>query len=90
MTGVQTCALPISKTTASRKLIPAFPAKKPAKHTPTAIPSGMLCSVTENNNIFNFLPFGLFSNLSAILFMKSKNITPNNNPTAAGIQDITH
>ena len=31
----------------------------------------------------SFLPFGLFSNLSAILFIKSKNITPNNNPTVS-------
>ena len=64
--GMFCIAIPIAKSIASNKSIPVLPVKKPAKHTPTAIPSGMLCSVTENNNIFNFFPFLLFSIFSAI------------------------
>lgn len=82
-------AIPTAKTIASSKAIPAFPAKNPAKHTPTAIPSGMLCSVTENVSMFSFFPLPFSSIFSAILLIKMRNKTPKANPTAAGTHEIT-
>ena len=41
-------AMPRDSTSALAAVICAFPARKPAYITPTAMPSGMLCRVTAN------------------------------------------
>ena len=82
--GIFWIAIPIAKTIASINAIPVFPDKNPAKQTPTAIPSGILCKVIENNNIFIFLPSAFLSIFVATIFIKIKNNTPNAKPTVAG------
>ena len=52
-------AMPRDRTSALAAVICAFPARKPAYITPTAIPSGMLCRVTANEKlIFKILKRG--------------------------------
>lgn len=83
----------IANTNAPAIVIPEFPRIAPAKVTPTAIPSGILCSVTAKINIvvffnFDFIPSCLLLSkwiCGIILSKTSKNITPNRKPIVAGI-----
>ena len=52
----------------------------------TAIPSGILCNVTENISIFSFFLFLLSEILSAIILVIIKKIIPDINPIDAGNQ----
>ena len=91
-------AIPIESAKASNKVIPAFWLINPANATPTAIPSGILCSVTAKISIdvlFTFsaliflcvlLPVILFSVLC--FSNRSTNILTNINVITPNIKPI--
>lgn len=84
----------IAKVSAPAIVIPVFPIKTPAKVTPTAIPSGILWSVTASTIIvvffnFDFIPSGLLLSKCKCgikLSKINKNTIPSKKPIAAGIQ----
>lgn len=87
-------AMPTAKAVAAASDIPALPASAPATTAPTAIPSGMLCSVTASISIWrlpsdDFMPSGV-SELTCWwgtrLSNASRKSMPRMMPTAAGIQ----
>lgn len=86
----------IAKANAPAIVIPAFPRIAPANVTPTAIPSGILWSVTAKTSIvvffsFAFTPSGLLLSKckwGITLSKTSKNTIPNKNPIVAGIHAI--
>ena len=86
-------AMPSASVNAPAIVICVSPKSAPAKVTPTAIPSGILCNVTANTIIVVFLtlvfmPSGLSVSrckCGITLSKSSKNAIPKINPTAAGI-----
>ena len=86
-------AIPIAKANAPAIVIPVFPISAPANVTPTAIPSGILWSVTANTIIVVFLSFAFIPSVLSLFKCKcgitlsstSKKTIPSINPTAAGI-----
>lgn len=88
-------AMPRDNAKALAAVICAFPERKPAYITPTAMPSGMLCSVTANTIIVVRLSL-LFGPSDCSLptcrwgirwSKASKNSTPNQNPAKAGTNE---
>ncbi len=85
-------AIPTESANASMMVILPL-CKNPAKTTPTAIPSGILCSVTAKTSIVVFLSFectpstcsDALCKCGTILSIKSKNATPSKKPILATI-----
>ena len=86
--------LRIASVKAAIYVILPFPESAPAKATPIAIPSGILWSVTDKNNIIFFFISDAFSfvtfifNFSNKISIKTKIPIPSENPTVAGNQVI--
>ena len=92
--GIFCIAIPSAKAAAEAIVIPASPAKAPATTAPTAIPSGMLWSVTASINLcrrpsFDLRPSSASDDMcwcGTTLSSISRNNIPNMKPVAAGTQ----
>ena len=88
-------AMPRDSARAAIRVICASPASQPAYTTPTAMPSGILCSVTASTSMVVFCR-RLWGPSAFALFMcrwgitrssTSRNSTPSQKPTTAGTKD---
>ena len=87
-------AIPTASTSAPAIVMPVFCIIAPAKVTPTAIPSGRLCSVTASTSIVvlrkpDFTPSGFSLSIcrwGTRLSSSRRNPMPSKNPAAAGSQ----
>ena len=75
--------MPIDKAIASAKVTLQSGESIPAKTMPTAMPSGMLCTVTARTNFAAFVSFSFGKITSTI----GRSPTPSNRPTVAGKND---
>ena len=85
-------AMPTASVSAPARVMPALPDAAPARTTPTAMPSGKLCSVTARTSIadlpsFADTPSGWSSptcRCGTTVSSSSRKPTPPRNPTSAG------
>ena len=91
-------AIPMDNAKAPIAVIDASPDFKPAYTTPTAIPSGILCSATASTMVVVFFRL-LFGPSGALLFIWrcgitwsriSRNNIPSQKPTTGAINDSFH
>ena len=85
--------MPIARARAPAMVMVPLSASRPAKATPTAMPSGILCSVTANTSMVLFFQLPLGPSGSSASRCRwgisrsraSRNPIPRQKPTAAGI-----